>query len=83
MQIATLGLRHELLEVGLKDLGLRLSGGQSAVFNELSREVREDQLLVRRAAAQAGALLGSGHFVSYELFASIGRMLWVRWTVRR
>ena len=64
VHVATLCLGHELLNEGAQGLSLGLGRGERAVFNELSRKVLEDQLLVCRASAQTSTLLGGGHFVS-------------------
>ena len=71
--VAALGLGDQLLDVGAQHLGLRLRGREAAVFDELSRQVRQNQLLVCRASAQTSTLLGVGMCFSYGFNASIGR----------
>src|SRR5690606_8552905 len=43
---------------------LGLGGGDPAVLEQLAGQVRQDQPLVRRASAEAGALLRSRHVLS-------------------
>jgi hypothetical protein len=62
VQVAALGLRDELLSQRAQPLGLRLGGLDLPVPEELRGQVGQDQLLVRRAAAEAGTLRGRGHF---------------------
>ncbi len=63
VQVAPLGLGDQLLGDRPQHAGARLGGGDPAVLEQRRGEVREDQPLVGRAAAEAGTLLGSRHGV--------------------
>src|SRR3954453_22712316 len=51
VQVAALGQRDELLDLGLDRLGLRLGGPDALVLDDLLAEVRQQRLAMRRVAA--------------------------------
>jgi len=61
VEVATLRQGDEALGEGAQALGLGLRRRDAAVLEQRGREVREQQPLVRGAAAEAGALGGGGH----------------------
>jgi hypothetical protein len=52
MQVAALGERDQLLDLGLDRLGLRLAGLDPLVLDQLLGEVGEQGLAMRRVAAE-------------------------------
>src|SRR5690606_10786510 len=61
VKVALLRLGDQTLGVGTQLARLRLGGGDAAVLEERLREVREEELLVRGAAAHTGTLGGPRH----------------------
>ena len=61
VQVAALGQRDQLLELGLDRLGLGLGGLDALVLDDLLAEVRQQRLAVRGAAAELVAGLLVAH----------------------
>jgi hypothetical protein len=68
-EVTALGEGDEALGQRAHPLGLRLGRRDPAVGEQLGGEVRQQQPLVRRAAAEARTLGGRGHVLS---FSSVG-----------
>src|SRR3954451_20318004 len=61
VQVAALGQRDQLLDLGLDGLGLRLAGLDPLVLDQLAREVAQERLAMGGITAELVSLLAVAH----------------------
>ena len=61
VEVSALGQRDQLLDLGLRDLGLGLAGLDALVVDQFLRQVRHQRLAVGGIATQLVSFLGVAH----------------------